>query len=280
MDSRFSIVLPVKNELELLRSSLASCYAVAPDEVVVCLDDPPDVAVLNEVKRVSKRCDSIDRTKIISVARNREYRSHLAWITRQGFLNASYDRILSVDADLILNRNVHKALSCVGGNNVGYASCTTMYPVTDSMSFFRAVVHGLVTRFRPPPLTGLYALWRPYWLDSEDAGIKLLEYTLESVVRGSMVVIGQDTYLLNCMRAKHRAIHLRKVGAYSMRPYHNLAKHTQYELGRYYAASGRRFGEVLLKSVALLQPYLLVGYSDQKTKPSEIPIFNPDTFPF
>ncbi len=276
----FSIVVAVKGELELLRSSIPSYYMMQPDEVVFCLDEPVDEAELNAVKNLSLRFGGSKETRILNVTRNPAYSSYIAWKRRLGFLAASNDRILSVDTDLILNRNVHKALAQVGRNNIGYASCTTIYPVNEPVQFCQAIVHCIVSRVRPPPLTGLYALWRPFWLDSEDDGIKLLPDPLETEARGSMVAIGEDTYLLNCMKRKHRAVHLRRISAYCMKPYHNLAKHAQYELGRYYAASNYPPWNVFLRSAALLQPHLVSGYVHQRGKCSDVPTFNPKTYPF
>ncbi len=276
----FSIVVAVKGELELLRSSIPSYYRMQPNEVVFCLDDPVDNSELNVVKNLSLRFGGSKETKVVTVPRNPAYASYIAWKRRLGFRAASNERILSVDPDLILNRNVHKALARVGTNNIGYASCTTIYPVKGPVQLCQAMVHCIVSAVRPPPLTGLYALWRPYWLDTEDDGIKLLPDPLETKARGSMVAIGEDTYLLNCMRRKHKAIHLRSTSAYSMKPYHNLAKHAQYELGRYYAASDYPSWNIFLKSAALLQPHLIAGYVRQRENGSDVPTFNPRTYPY
>ena len=249
----FSIVVPVRSESSILSSTLPSCYSLGPREVIVCLDDPPNLTDLKAVEYIAEKCGWKDTTKILKVPENPACLNQLAWQRRQGFLAASNDRILSTDADLILNRNVRKSLLRVGKDNVGYASCTTIYPVNGTVRFCQSVVHGLVSRFRPPTLTGLYALWRPYWLDSEDYGIRLLRWRA-----------GEDRYLLNCMKKNHRAIHLRQAAAYSLRPYHTVADaQAQYELGSQYANAKLQSWSVFLRSVALLQPHLFRGYVDQ-----------------
>jgi hypothetical protein len=277
--SAFSIVVSVHDELDLFRFSLPSFYALQPDEVIVCLDDNGDETDLNAVRSFSLRLNQSERTRMITVIRNPAYSSYIAWKRRQGFMAAANDRILSVDPDLILNHRVHKALKLAGLNNIGYVSCTTIYPISHPLQFCQSIVHYAVSRLHPPPLTGLYALWRPYWLDSEDYGIAQLRDPLESEAHGSMVAIGEDTYLLNRMRTKHRSIHLRTVGAYSMKPYHNVSREAQYELGRYYAAIGQPSLTVLLKSMVLLQPHLLRGYIRQREAGSSIPKASPKTYP-
>ena len=275
----FSIVLPVQCEFELLRHSLPSCYRAGPEEVLVCLDDPPDERTLQEASLIAGKFGWADRTRIVAVARNPEYRFHQAWVRREGFRRAKHDRILTVDVDVIINRNVLKALSLVGKDDVGMASCLTLHSIGGFLGLWRAVGHRLAGRLRAPALTGLYALWRPYWLDSEDDGIKLLEHPRTGNAKGSLVLIGEDCYLRNCMQVKHRCVHLPDIGGYSMRADCNDDPHIQFELGRYYAHQKYGLTAIIARALAFARPYLLLGYLHQKRTRELIPILNPDTYP-
>jgi len=278
--SSFSIVIPVKDEFQLLRWSLPSCYNIDPDEVLICLDDPPHERTLQEAKRIANKFGWSDRTKILSVAKNPEYRFHQAWVRREGFRRAKHDRILTVDTDLIINRNVLKALSQVGKDNIGFVSCSTLHSTGGWLGLWRAIGHRITSKLRPPGFTGLYALWRPHWLDSEDEGIKLLEDPRDAGVKGSLVLIGEDAYLHNCMQVKHRCIHLADIGGYAMRDYCNDHPSIQFEVGRYYAEQGYGLSSVLLRSLGLARLHILRGYIHQKTAREVIPTLNPDTYPY
>jgi len=275
----FSIVLPVKSESRLLQWSLPSCYSVGPDEMLLCLDDPPDEETLEEAKRIAGKCGWADRTKIVTVSRNPEYRFHQAWVRREGFRRARHDRILTVDIDLIINRKVLRAVSLVGKDDIGMASCATLHSIGGYFGLWRSTAHFLASRLSPPALTGLYALWRPYWLDSE-RGVGLLEDPRTERVKGSLALVGEDAYLRNCMQIRHRCVHLRDVGGYCMRADCNDHPHIQFELGRYYAAQRSSFIAALVRAVAFVRPHLLRGYLYQKNTKEVIPTSDPETHPY
>jgi len=71
--SLFSIVLPIKSEYHLLEKSLISCYSINPDEVVICLDNPPHEKTLQEVNRIVDEYGYSNKTKIITVPNNPEF---------------------------------------------------------------------------------------------------------------------------------------------------------------------------------------------------------------
>jgi SAM-dependent methyltransferase len=241
----FSIVLPVKSEFQLLRKSLPSCYSVGPEEVLVCLDDPPHEETLQEAGRIASKFGFADRTELVRIPRNPEFRFHQAWVRREGFRKAKHDRILTVDVDLVINRNVLKAISLVGKDDVGLASCRTFHSIRGLLGLWRGAGHHLASRFYPPSLTGLYAIWRPYWQDSEEEAIRRLPDPRTTEAKGSFALIGEDAFLSNCMRVKHRCIHLPVIGGYSLRDDCNDRPRIQIEIGRYYAEKGYGFWKVL-----------------------------------
>ena len=228
----FSIVLPVKSKSNLLEKSLTSCYSVNPDEVLICLDDPPDKKILDEIKRISNKYGYSHKTKIITVQKNLEFSFHQAWVRREGFRQAKHDRILTVDVDLIINNKVLKALSLVGKDNVGFVSCSTAHSKNGLLGVWRHIAFKIANKKNPPQFTGLYALWRPYWLDTEDEKIKSLENARKA--KGGFALIGEDTYLHNCMQTKYKCMHLSDYGADCMRDDCNDLPDVQFEIGRHY----------------------------------------------
>ncbi|MGI0073087.1 MAG: glycosyltransferase [Nitrosotalea sp.] len=272
----FSIVIPVKSEYQLLRSCLTSCYTVDPDEVIVCLDEPPNEKTLETIHDISNKLGWSDRTKIITVPRNPEYRFHQAWVRREGFRQAKHDRILTVDVDLIINKNVLKALSLVGKDNVGFVSCLTTHSTRGLFGLWRHIAFRIVNKISPS-FTGLYALWRPYWLDSEDESIKSLENPTNAI--GGLALVGEDAFLHNCMQSKHRCIHLSDYGGKCIRNDCNDLPRVQFEIGRHYAKKYNIF-KVILRSILFARPHYLRGYLYQKKAGASLPVVEPKTYPY
>jgi len=276
-DFPFSIVIPVKSEFHLLEKCLTSCYAVNPDEVLVCLDDPPHEKTLQEANRIAKKLGWSDKTKIITIPKNPEFRFHQAWVRREGFLKAKHDRILTVDVDIVINKNVLKALSLVGKDDVGFVSCLTSHTKNGFVDLWRYIAFKIANKSSPPKFTGLYALWRPYWLDSEDDNIKLLEDARK--VKGGLALIGEDTYLHNCMQKKHKCIHLSEYGGSCMRNDCNDLPNVQFEIGRHYTKTYNT-SQVLLRSIMFARPNIIKGYFYQKRTDETLPSVDPDKYPF
>jgi len=79
-----------------------------------------------------------------------------------------------------------------------------------------------------PKFTGLYAFYRPYWLETEDDGIKKFTTYRERIPLNPIKVppqniknylpYGEDAYLRDCMAKKYRVIHLDDVGGIVLRP--------------------------------------------------------------
>ena len=276
---QWSLVCPVKDEVDLLAKTFPSFYAVNPSEVIFCFDNPPHKEAYEIAKKIADKHKNIP-TKFLFVDRNPEFAFHQAWVRRKGFLEAKFDKILTTDIDLVINKNVLKAVKIVGENTIGLASCQKFsYPKSlvgfwriMGQTFLKKLVYPLWHRHREEGLqmttfTGLYALYRPYWLDSEDDGIKRLENP-KTVLRkggepvvGYKVCLGEDTYLRNCMEKKHKVAYLSDIGAVIVTEqelkYH---PHVQFERGRYYFERGRSFLGAIVTMVMHFQPHYLKGY--------------------
>jgi len=274
----FSVVVPVKKEANLLRDSLPACYRLNPDEIVVCFDKPAPKECLQVVDKTSSKHPEI-RTKILEVERNPEYRFHQAWVRRQGFRETKNNRVLTADVDLIVNANVLKAIELVGRNDIGLVSCSKLPSVSGLLGFWRTTGDQLVRWFiQIPHFTGLYCIWKPYWLDSEDERIKELENPRNAL--GAYVFVGEDTFLLNCMRRKHRVIFLPDIGAYCMTPNMEDLSHIQFESGRFLQTRGRRFHRILIQSVLTARMEQVQGYLYEKQSRHSIPLVDPISFPY
>ena len=274
---KFSVVIPVKEEVGLIRQTLWSYYAVEPSEVLICTDKPCPKSVRKVVNKIAERSHMKDITRIVEVERSPEWRFHQAHVRRTGFKKAKYHRILNVDIDLVINRNVLKAVKLVGKNNVGLVSCSKFYypkSLVDlwqigAITFLRKFVHTMLDPFIETTMfTGLYALWRPYWLDSEpEEKIKKLvnpkqlycgEYAGE--VPADVNPTGEDTHLKDCMLEKHRCIYLHDVGAIILRDVYEDVPYVQFMKGQYFRRRGCSLLVVIGRAFLRGQPHYLRGF--------------------
>jgi len=263
----FSIVVPVKDEVDLIPTTLPSYYAVNPSEVIICTDKPTPRKVRRVVQKVAVACDALDITRIVEVERDPEYKYHQAWVRRTGFRKAKYDRILTVDADLVINKKVLKAVELVGKDNIGLVSCSKKYPYKGIQKIWRMITQKIVNLVYPIRFTGLYAIWRPYWLDSEDKGIKRLR-SPKKIMDGSFeeVVFGEDVYLHNCLIKKHKSVYLRDVGAVCLTADAQDKPYVQFQSGRYFASRNYNIFQILAKSILYLRFHVMLGWLYEKRK--------------
>jgi hypothetical protein len=263
----FSIVVPVKDEVDLIPTTLPSYYAVNPSEVIICTDKPTPRKVRRVVQKVAVACDALDITRIVEVERDPEYKYHQAWVRRTGFRKAKYDRILTVDADLVINKKVLKAVELVGKDNIGLVSCSKKYPYKGIQKIWRMITQKIVNLVYPIRFTGLYAIWRPYWLDSEDEGIKRLR-SPKKIMDGSFeeVVFGEDVYLHNCLIKKHKGVYLRDVGAVCLTADAQDKPYVQFQSGRYFASKNYNIFQILAKSILYLRFHVMLGWLYEKRK--------------
>ena len=263
--SQWSLVCPIKDEVDLITKTFPSFYAVNPSEVIFCFDNPPHKETYEIAKKIADKHEDIS-TKFLFVDRDPEFAFHQAWVRRKGFLDAKYDRILTTDSDLMINKDVLKAIELVGKNNIGLVSCSKRYPYRGIHKIWRNITQEIVRMFYPVRFSGLYAIWRPYWLDSEGEGIK----KLQNPKQGSFgdVRTGEDTYLRDCMVKKYRVVYLKDVGAKVLTI--NIADlpRIQFERGRYFASQGYGFIRVLLKVFLYFQFHVLSGWVYERRRRS------------
>jgi glycosyltransferase involved in cell wall biosynthesis len=281
----FSIVVPVKDEVDLIPRTLPSYYDVNPREVIVCTDKPIPRKVQQVIQKVAVDCDATNITRIVEVKKEPEWNFHQAHVRRIGFKKAKYDRILTVDIDLVINKNVLKALKLVGENNVGLVSCVILrYPKSlgdlwrvGTITFLRKIVHGMLAPFVGITMfTGLYALWRPYWLDSEPEEKIKKHLNPKQFHRGEYAgnvpadvnPTGEDTHLKDCMLEKHRCIYLRDLGAIGLRGLYEDDPCVQYMTGQYFARRGRSLLVSVGRAFLRGQPDYLRGFLHQRNKQS------------
>ncbi|MDH5770419.1 MAG: glycosyltransferase [Candidatus Bathyarchaeota archaeon] len=262
-EPKFSIVCPIHNEVHFIPITLPSFYSVNPDEVVLCFDNPPDSEALGISQKIASRYNI--STRFLFVDRNPRYRLHQTWVRRKGFLEARNDKILTTDIDLVINTKVLKAVRLVGKNSIGLVSCSKRYYPKSIFRIWNNTAYDLLTLANRSYFTGLYAIWRPYWLDSEDEGrCEVCNPKVEDITPDT--VIGEDTYLRNCMSRKYRTIYLKDVGAFDMNIRLNDLSKMQYDSGRIYAKKRLNIVRILMKTLLYGRLKTLSGWVSERRR--------------
>jgi len=280
---KFSIVTPIKDEKHLIPRTLPSYYEVNPSEVILCLDKPAPKHIVDIIRKVAKAHKAESITRIVEVERNPEYTFHQAWVRRKGFLQAKYDRILTTDIDLVINKKVLKAVEMVGADNVALVSCCkfrTPNSLTDLWRCFGRqilrLIYLVVGRYTKKGLrmtlfSGLYALYKPYWLETDELNaVKDLVNPKQTVrgekVKAEGVCLGEDTFLRNCLEKQYRVVYLKDVGSKCLSDLLHDHPHVQFELGRYNSVIGRSFLGAIIHTVLHAHKYYLRGYLSESRK--------------
>jgi len=244
---KFSIVVPIKDEVDLIPITLPSYYRLQPDEVIVCVDKPAPPKVIETVKKVARICKAEDKTRIIEVERNPEYRFHQAWVRRTGFRKARNDVILTTDIDIVLDPKIVDFLYLIRGS-VGLVSFSKFSPT------FRGIVIWLVQKlYRHKSFTGLYAFSKNAWLETED------EESLKRIPRG------EDTHLYKHLTKKYDYLFIPDVKNLLLRP-HESRKY-QYFMGvnRWFIGKATLW-RIIISSIIYIRPYMLTGYLKARLK--------------
>jgi len=255
----FSIVMPIKDEAKFLDRTLVSCYRIKPSEMILCFDDPPHKNSYEKAKEISEKYKDTP-TVFLRVKKNPNIKYHKAWVRRKGFMKATYNRILRVDADLLINKNVLKAIRIVGKNKIGLASCMYFHSLK-GLGLYRAAVLLFKIRKYGPFFKGLYALWKPFWLECESEELlRKVQDPRNKKITTFACLLGEDSFLRNCIKSRYRCVYLNCIGGYNLRGHVKDHPIVQFNWGRYYAARGVRFIRVLYYSVIDLRLNILKGY--------------------
>uniref|UniRef100_A0A6H1ZYA8 Putative methyltransferase n=1 Tax=viral metagenome TaxID=1070528 RepID=A0A6H1ZYA8_9ZZZZ len=268
---KFTVVIPVKNEVDMIQRNLSSWCNLKPDELILCFDKPAPKNCVTTAKYIA-RAHNVN-LRILEVEHNPKYKFQQAWIRRKGFREARNDVILTGDIDLHVYPSCLKAVELVGKDNVGLASLSKLRSKRTIVGRLRNLINSLIQKYAEflgsqragvAFFTGLYALYRPYWLDSEDEeGIKRLlnpKYTEAFNIESWGGYVGEDTYLRNCMIEKHECRYLADVGAEDLGVALENTKPVQIKIGMKFAYEEKQSLHVLRHSLIHIRPYLLGSY--------------------
>jgi len=234
--------------------------------VLLCIDDDSSDRFVSSLKSLYDEIkighNDASPLKIVKVEKRGDYSFHQAWVRRKGFLEAKNDVILTGDIDLHINKCVLNAVDIVGKDGIGLAS-VQKFPLQSNLkaslsTIWRLVYQVFIRSTYFGVFTGLYAVYRPYWLETEDDQIKSLQNVKYAGIKGSL--LGEDTYLRDCMERKYKCVYLRCVGAIDF----GIALHDnasmQFAMGRFYFHQRKHLWQVLAAAFIYYHPDSIVGY--------------------
>ncbi len=244
----WSAVIAVKDETNFLRVCLQSCWKLNPDEVIICTDHPAPDNILKVIREVNSK------SIVLEVRKNNSYRFHQAWVKRQGLRKARNDRVLVVDVDQSLTKGCLKAIGLVGNGEIGMVSLTkVLYPIGVSR-FLRCLFAFIILRLRPT-FTGLYAVYKPYWLETEE------EDSLKQISDpkySKSYARGEDGHIHDAMLKRYRVTVLRTIGCFALSDQIEEIPSIQVKIGK--VQRKKNVLRMVFQAIAFLRPYLLKGY--------------------
>jgi len=235
---KFSIVMPVKDEVHLLPYSLPAVAALNPDEALLMMEPREAVDTARSI------IDALPSNsfRIHVVKEDSDWRLRQAYCRREGYLRARNDIILALDADIVANPGIPRCLSEIGHYAV-VSFAKTSYPVL-SRYLIANIVHRL---YRHSSFTGVFAFSREAWLETED---------LEAAKK---VRRGYDGFVHQAIAERYPTKFIPQVKSLCLRPqetpeYQFLQGEARWKI--------RRMGlaKTLTTTLLYLRPHLLSGY--------------------
>jgi hypothetical protein len=244
----FSIVCPIRDEVNIIPITLPSFYSTDPSEVILCLDKPAPQKVVEAIEKVTNALGVAGITKIIEVEHDKQYNWQQAHIRRTGFLKASNDIILTSDIDLVLDRRIKNYIGLIK-NGVGLVSFNKVaYPPT-----IRSAIGNAIQKFwRHESFTGLYAFSKKAWLETED-----IEHLKHQITRA------EDTHLDYYLTKKYKSLFIGRLKNLCLRPKEGRQYQYMQGVNRWLIRRQSLF-RMILTSIVYIRPYSIVGYMHAK----------------
>ncbi len=273
---KFSIVLPIKDEVELFRRTFPYMLNLGADEILICLDDPPDRELDDCIRNTQRKLETHSSgggrattdVKVLCVERDPAWGFHQAHVRRAGYEEAKHDTLFTLDVDVVVRPSVLKGLEYIGKNNIALVSFNKLLNLKGPIRFFRSVEHQVRSRILGSKgFTGLYWLYRPWYY----------ELMPEKIVRA--IGNGEDTLLLYQLsrQQKYDRVHFPEIGAYCLTANNEDLVWRQFERGVWLAIWGRK-GRLLtntqhiaLRAFMSGHPHLLRGYLWAKRNNIKVP---------
>ncbi|MCX6649636.1 MAG: glycosyltransferase [Candidatus Bathyarchaeota archaeon] len=235
--------MPVHNEQDNLVYSLPALFAVEPDEIIIILDRCSDRS-REVIDAASVKLDYKGDIKLIEVAEDfPDWRYRVARLFRIGFAKARNDTILTMAADIVLDKKIKDYVPLIESSDVKLISFGLKYYPVDMIFFVKRIV-TLV--FPGRGFSGVFLFSKKAWRETEDP---------EKVKR---IVKAQDTFLSDSIKKRYSTRHV-WLDVVHLRARRDVKD--QYLRGvTAYQVSGKSLPSVFISSIIYLRPLMLMGY--------------------
>ena len=246
---KFSIIMPIHNEADMLLKTLPSTFQLSPDEVIVgldrCNDDSAEI-ILNYAKHVDYQRNGNLILRHFTDKDGAGWGFRGAYLRRELYQMTRNDIILNTSADIILDPKILRYLRLVPKR--GLVSFGYLEMPYNIQCFLRAVysasrlVHGFA---------GLLAFSKEAWLRSEDIE------DLKTINRS------EDTHLHMAIKKHYQTMHI-NTRSIHLRPNEDFRGHylrgvSQYELGIW------NLDRAFMWSLFMVRPASFTGYMQRRT---------------
>ena len=268
MLDEFTVVIPIKGTAEessVISRTLPCVFSLCPSEVILAIDKPvEDASILSKIVSITQSYNASNITRILEIEKG-GWKDQQMKARYNGFLEAKHNKILQVDIDLIVNKNVLKAIRLVGKDNIGLVSCSKLTVPYSIPKLHRTLVKVALSLLRKSRFVGLYVVWKPFWQETETIELAR-QYTKtrtkmrnrEALDLEDFLCKGDDSHLKELMIKKHRCVHLKTVGALVLTDDWGDRPFVQYCKGVYFSHKDKILYS-LIKAIVRLHPYHFCG---------------------
>lgn len=258
----FAVVVAVaESDAAYIPKSLPAWLALPSREVIICVDSPVSQKLRSAIQAAA---GNDPRLRLVEVPKNPSWNFHQALVRRTGFRDATTDRILTGDIDVVPEQVCVRAVSMVGLGNVGLVSLSKERGEGGFDGLVRNWTRTLTSSvLKRAHFTGLYALYRPYWQDSEvDDEVRRIPHPESpGFAEKGFPYRGEDAILRDYMLRRHKVVYLSMVGGTDLRVALGDRPVGQVKLGVMYAREGRALEYVLPRAIAYARPMTMGAYA-------------------
>jgi glycosyltransferase involved in cell wall biosynthesis len=233
MTEKVTVVMPVHNEEEFLRSSLRSIWRLKPSELILIFDRCTDKS-LAVAKEFVSRHELEDKTTFVEVTEQNEWKSRFSFLRCLGIDMAANDIVLKTGADVILDACIVNHVSRI--HQFPFISFNYLEIPLNFQNLMQRLFSHLPAPFKSDKLAGIYLVNRKVMYECADREeLKQLD-------------AGEDTFLHYSIK-RHYPTDYVITKTVHLRPRRSSGRH--YMKGRIYWSSGHR-GFVKMALVAVL----------------------------
>jgi glycosyltransferase involved in cell wall biosynthesis len=237
---KFSVVIPIYNEKNMLMYSLPSIYKLNPNEILILLDRCSDGSHKVALE-IAFKFNAISKTRFIRLDEYLGYSHRICGVRRFGYNLARNDIIINTDADVMLDSEIKKYINYINKKNK-----VVSFGYIDSPLNIQCFLRRLFALF-VPIYSGVFAFSKNAWLETED----------ETEAR--LIHDSEDSFLIKNIRSKYNVKYFNTKSLH-LRPSENRENDYRRGVNYWKIVKERSVLKMFLHSLLVLRPSVFVGY--------------------